>query len=230
MHNDISILDEYIASDERLQASGVKAELIANGALNFDRLMKIGKGTLEIHEIDFNGQIIPMRLLSMMEETELSHATIIDIERKYPAFKGQIKDMIFNKLYLIKQISRATTVNSIIATCKEIKDTRRLTEDEVGNMSPSEFAYLVSEYQNILKQYNPIINDINDEEIDFLIGEMLNPEKKSITISGLTSVQMKGILMKLSDILLKLEDNMSITSSLIDTSSINESKNQTEIY
>lgn len=228
MHNDISILDEYIASDERLQVNGVKAELIANHGFNFDRLMKIGKGTFELHEINFNGQIIPIRLLSMMEEIELTHATIIDIERKYPAFKGGMKDMLYNKLYLIKQISRSTTVNATIVACKEIKDTRRLTEDEVSSMSPPEFAYLVTEYQKILKEYNPIINDINDEEIDFLIGELLNPEKKSITIDGLTSVQMKGILMKLSGVLIELEDNTSITNSLTDTSSINGNKNQIE--
>jgi len=225
MHDNISMLDDYIASDERLQINGIKAELIANHGLDFDRLMKIGKGTFELHEINFNGQIIPIRLLGMREETELMHETIVDIERKYPAFKGNMKDIMFNKLYLVKQISRATTVNVTIATCKDIKDTRRLTEDEVSSMSPPEFAYLVSEYQNILKQYNPIVNDINEEEIDFLIGEILNPEKKSITIDGLTSVQMKGILMKLSDVLIKLEDNTSITNSLIDTSSINENRN-----
>lgn len=222
MNNEISYIDEYIASDERLQANGVKTELIANHGLRFERIMKIGKGAFEIHEINFNGQIIPIRLLTMKEQRELQHSTIIDMQRKYPEFKGALYNMNYEKLYQIKEISKATTVNPTIASCKEIKDTRRLTEDEVDGMSPPEFAYLVSEYQNLMRQYNPILNEVKDEEIDFLIGEILNPEKKSITIDGLTFAQTRGMLKKLSDILIELEDNTSITSSLLDISTINE--------
>ena len=222
----MSYIDEYIASDERLQHNGVKAELIANHGFNFERLMSISKGTFETHDITFNGKVIPMRLLSMKEERELQHQTIIDMDTLYPKFKGALYNINFEKLQLIKMISLATTVNPTIEACKGIPDSRRLTERDVDQMAATEFAYIVSEYQRLQKEYNPIINEISDEEINLLIGEILNPEKKSITISGLTLLQMRSILMKLSDILIKLEGNISITDSLIDISTINENNQQ----
>jgi len=222
MNNGKSYIDEYTSQDERFNQPGVKAELIANHGLDFERVVKIGKGTRTIHQVNINGIDVPMRLLSMEETAKLQHQTIIDMKTKYPEFKGLLYNLNFERIFNIKQISRATTVCKESANCKEIPDTRYFTEDEISGMTAVEFASLLNAYIKLEADYNPVIDEISEESIVQLMEELCDPEKKSITIAGLTSAQMSKVLEKTYEMLIKLEENTSIIKSLQDMLSINE--------
>jgi len=212
------ILNEYIEQDPRLQDDFVKKEIRANNlGLNFDRLIKIGKGTREIHYTKIFDREIPLRLISRDEEDKLLYDCVLEMAEKFPQFKGKLYDLIFNKLYLKKQISLATS------PCIEASNYKRyLSEEEVGSLPSSTLAAVITEYQRLEKEYNPEINQIDDKQVDFLLMELLDPAKKSRTLIGLTTSQMYSTLNKLLDIVIELEDNTSITDSLTDTSLDNQ--------
>lgn len=207
------ILNEYIEQDPRLQDPKVKNEIRANNlGLNFERLIKIGKGTREIHYTKIFDKEIPLRLISRDEEDNLLYKCVLEMAEKFPQFKGKLYDIIFNKMYLKKQLSLATSV------CIEVPNKRYLSEDETGSLPSSTFAAIVTEYQRLEKEYNPEINQIDDEEVNFLLGRLLDPTKKSTIMTGLTTSQMYSTLSRLLDILIELEDTTSIIDSLTDTS------------
>ncbi len=208
----MSLIDEYVEQDKRLQDPEVKREILANNlGLNFERLVKIGKGTYEIHYTNIYGDEIPLRVISRDEETYLQHDCVSEMAKKFPLFKGAIYNVNFEKMFQKKLISLATSV-SVHTPSK-----RHFTEDDVGSLPSYTLAALITEYQRLEREYNPVINAIDDEQIDFLLARLLDPEKKSITMTGLTSNQTSSSLSRLLDILIELEVNTSITASLIDT-------------
>lgn len=211
------ILNEYIEQDPRLQDPQVKNEIRANNlGLNFERLIKIGKGTREIHYTKIFGKDIPLRLISRDEEDKLLYECVLEMAEKFPQFKGKLYDIIFNKMFLKKSISLATSA------CIEAPNKRYLSEEETGSLPSSTFAAIYTEYERLEKEYNPEINQIDDKEVDFLLMRLLDPTKKSIIMTGLTTSQMYSTLNKLLDIVIELEDNISIIDSLTDTSLDNQ--------
>jgi hypothetical protein len=213
----MSIIDEYVEQDKRLQDPEVKREIVANNlGLNFERLIKIGKGTREIHYTKIYGEEIPLRVISRDEETHLQHSCVVEMAEKFPHFKGLLFNINFEKMFQKKLISLATSV------CIEATSKRYLSEDEVGSLTSYTLAALVTEYERLEKEYNPTINQIDEEEVNRLLVRLLDPEKKSIIMTGLTSNQTSNALNKLLDVVIELEGNTSIIDSLIDTSSVNQ--------
>lgn len=211
-YNQQEFLDNYTQQDSRLQKPHVKTEIIANNlGLNFERSAKIGKGVREIHEVNIFEDVVPIRLLSMREEREVKHATFIEMQ-KFPNFKSgtTLYDQEFNKIIFRKMISLATT------PCPEYTkdDQRYLREIDLDEIPPATFAELINAYKALELEYNPTINQIDEENIRFLVGEMLDPEKKLAIIAGLTLSQLRATQNVLLEMIMSLEDNTSITQSL----------------
>jgi hypothetical protein len=215
-----SVIDEYIEQDERLQNPQVTREIRANNlGLDFEKVLKIGKGTRETHHLNLYGKNIPIRLISLHEQRCLKHQCIIEMEKTYPYFKGRLYDINLDQLFLEKSISLAT---SSCIEAANIPGDRYLSEDDVGSLPPPTFAAIITEYQRIQLEYNPEINQIDDNEVDYLLMRLLDPTKKSIIMTGLTSSQMYSALSKSLDIMIGLEGITSIIDSLNSTSIDNQ--------
>jgi hypothetical protein len=213
----MSIIDEYVEQDKRLQDPEVKREIVANNlGLNFERLIKIGKGTREIHYTKIYGENVPLRVISRDEETHLQHGCIVEMAEKFPHFKGALFNINFERMFQKKLISLATSV------CIEAPHKRYLSEDEIGALPSYTLAALVTEYERLEREYNPAINEIPEEEVNLLLARLLDPTKKSIIMTGLTSSQIYSTLSKSLDVMIELGDITSIIDSLIDTSSVNQ--------
>lgn len=205
------VLDWYGDQDSRLKDPEIVAEIIANrDNIDFDTLMSVGKGSAEIHYVKIMGDNIPFRVLTQKEERMIKHATHVEIQND-PLYQFSKNDSAeFFKLYMKKAISLATS------PCIQVTDDkhRHYTEAKLDNMPAVTFASIVTAYQQIEREYNPGLGQFDNESIRILIGELLNPEKKSILLAGMTSLQMRSILEILFDRMIGQQDNITIATLL----------------
>ncbi len=179
--------------------------------LTFSKVLKIGKGAYNTEWIDINGEEIPLRLLSIEEEDTIKFETNKEFKDKSSLYFGMKDDIaMYERVFMIKVISKATTLNpeSGIPPYLSVKD--------IKAMPNTSFAGLIWHYQRLEKEYNPRVGEISDKETDFLIGELLDPEKKSMFMDSLTFLQMRSILSKLLEVVTEVGDNISTMTLLED--------------
>jgi len=160
----MAYLKNYAQQDKRLQNKITMTELVANNqGINFERLMHIGKGVREIHVVKIFGQEIPIRALSIREERLCRHNTYNYI-KQYPEFIPGTMDYAaqFDRAFFRKAISLATS------SCPEYTKDCYFTEDDLDELPPATFAYLVNQYlqtdcpplpygiANILNPFQPL--------------------------------------------------------------------------
>ena len=183
--------------------------LINAKGLTLSRVLRIGKGAYNTEWLEINGQQIPMRLLSIEEEDTLRFETMKEFKNQSSIYFGMKDDVgLYERLYMIKSVSLSTTLNPDSGVSPY------LTEKDIKAMPNSSFAALLWHYQRLEKEYNPRVGEVADEEVDFLIGELLDPEKKSIFMDGLTFLQMRAILLVFLEYVTNLGANIGTFSSL----------------
>lgn len=209
----MAYLQEYAQQDKRLENPKAKAELIANNkGINFERLMKIGRGVREIHSIEVFGEIVPMRVLSQAEHRICKHDAFVymkQYEQFVPGTMAYASE--WDLAYFRKAISLSTS------SCPEYTQDRYYTEDDLDFMSPVTFAYLITMYERLEDKYNPDISNISEEEIHNLIKELQDPAKKSQLLTGMTLNQYARVTIKLLEMLTGQKDNIVLSSLLEDS-------------
>lgn len=209
----MAYLQEYAKQDKRLENPKVKAELIANNdGINFERLMKMGKGSREIHVIEVFGEAVPMRVLTQKEQRLCKHNTFIYM-KQYPEFVPGTMAYAseWDLAYFRKTISLSTS------PCPEYTEDRYYTEDDLDSLPPVTFAYLITMYERLEDKYNPDISSIPEEEIQNLIKELQDPAKKSQLLTGMTLNQYARVTIRLLEMLTGQKDNIVLSSLLEDS-------------
>ncbi len=209
--NQTDYLDEYCKQDKRL--SKARTEIIANNrGINFERLMGIGRGVREIHTITIYGQEIPIRVLSMREERLCKQQTYVAM-KSFPEFPPDSEDYAieFNKTLLRKMVSMSTS------SCPEFPQDAFLREVDLEEMPAMTFAELLNKYRAFEIEYNPELNQLDEQQINILIGELRDPSKKYQLLTGMTLSQHVAVTSRLLEMLNGREDNIAILTSLEDS-------------
>ena len=206
-------VDNYINSDDSLKSHRSVLEAKINSNV-FEKLINANQGLRKIHYIDYNGSKIPMRLLSTMEGILIKHETCREFA-KFPEFMGGENNPIFNKLELIKTLSWVTSPSP------ELVDKAYLDEEAVGSLPDVAFAYLINEYQKLNTEYNLAYHPDMDEDISYILsaifdGAPLN-EKTLVLLNGLTSSMLLQIIIRLCNVIIKLEENTQFITLLQDS-------------
>jgi hypothetical protein len=222
---------DYLASikqvDERYDIAGVKTEIAKQSdTLTFYRLMRLMDGVRFTHKVEVNGQVIPMRLITIGEEEQLLRECIQQItndpiESKIP---GQ-----FEKVFLIKKLSLASSVFMDNGKSCEInklapieqKQYRFFSENDIKNLTQMEFAKLAEAYNNIELEYNTDPSNVSDEEVANFIGNLLDEKKTPMAMWELLMSsdlhKLRKTSIKLCEIIRKHEDNIRLGQLLEDT-------------
>ena len=213
--------NEYVAHDERL--SKHKDFLERSGiASTFNKLVKANAGVRKIHNINYNGTIFPMRLLTLQEIDNIHWQTLKEM-KEYPEYMGGEDHPFFIRRELIKQLSKITTPSP------EINEPF-LTEQEAWNLPEVAFFYLKDQYDKLNLEYNLAYNPNVHEDITKIIALILDgvplTEKKLALLSGLSFSTVLSITIRLFEALIRLEDNAQYITLLENL--INKTNNETQ--
>lgn len=215
------IITEVLDQDERRRKDPKNPFLVNEKGLNLTRVIKIGKGVYNTEWIDFCGEKVPLRLLSIEEEDRVKFETHRELKSEKSIYREMKDDpAVFERVYLCKLLSLATTPNPDSGIEPFLK------EKEIRALPAGSFAGLVWHYQMLEKEYNPRIGSISEDEINFLITELFDAKKKSICMNGLNFLQMQSVLSKLLDIVKDVGANIGMLNSLEDIKAQEKSSTQ----
>jgi len=143
-----------------------------------------------------------------------------EFKNKSSIYFGMSEDAgLYERLFMIKTISLSTTLNPDSGIPPYI------SEKDLKAMPNTSFATFLWHYQRLEKEYSPRVGEIPDEEINFLIGELLDTKKKSIFMDGLTFLQMRAVILTLLDYVIDVGGNIGTISSLNDLNEQGKSTN-----
>lgn len=136
--------------------------------INYDKLECMRNGVHSSLEINFDGLLLNLRLLSQREVHQINievrkEINSIPAELRYPGFDAYI--------YTKKILSKATTASPE-------EKIPVLSEDTVDGMTPDQQMTLMQIWSDFNKECNPYIDNMKDEEIGELYEELKkNPQQ-----------------------------------------------------
>ena len=168
----------------------------AKASSAYDKLECMRNGVHSTMEIDFDGLLLNMRLLSQREINQINvdvrkEINSIPEELRYPGFESFI--------YTKKILSKATT------SCPEANDAF-LTEDAIDLMTPDQQMILMQIWSDFNKDCCPVVDNMTDEQVNNLYEEL---KKNPRQANNFTPWQLRKVLFLCLVILTQLLDKSS---------------------
>jgi len=159
--------------------------------VQYDKLESMRNGVHSSLEIDFDGLLLNLRLLSQKEIHKINMDVRDDInktptELRYPGFEAY--------LYTRKILSKATT------SCPE-DVLPKLSEDTIDMMTPDQQECLMRVWADFNKECCPVVDNMSDDEITSLYEEL---KKNPIQANNFTPWQLRKVLFLCLTILTEL--------------------------
>lgn len=191
---------------ERKKVASTKKELMANVnnlsqdvkfdrlKVQYDKLESMRNGVHSSLEIDFDGLLLDLRLLSQKEIHQInmdvrSEINKVPQELRYPGFESFI--------YTRKILSKSTT------SCPEDKSPK-ISEDSIDAMTPDQQSALMQVWADFNKECCPVVDKMSDEEIGELFDEL---KKNPLQANNFTPWQLRKVLFLCLVTLTKLVGN-----------------------
>lgn len=164
--------------------------------VQYDKLESMRNGVHSNMELDFDGLLLNMRLLSQREIHEINKKVREEINSvpenlRYPGFEAFI--------YTKKILSKATT------SCPE--DTSPfLSEDSIDTMTPDQQMALMQIWSDFNKDCCPVVDNMTDDQVNNLYEEL---KKNPRQANNFTPWQLRKVLFLCLIILTQLLDKSS---------------------
>lgn len=168
--------------------------------VQYEKLECMRNGVHSNMELDFDGLLLNMRLLSQREINQINievrrEVNSIPIELRYPGFEAFI--------YTKKILSKATT------SCPEDINPM-LSEDSIDTMTPDQQMVLMQIWSDFNKECCPVIDNMTDDQVNSLYEEL---KKNPLQVNNFTPWQLRKALFLCLIILTQLLDKSSMKLS-----------------
>ena len=188
---------KIVSSDKELMANINNLQAEAEGfgiKVDYDKLKCMRNGVHSRMEVNFDGLLINMRLLSQREISQINAEVRVEIngireELRYPGFDSGI--------YARKILSKATTRSP-----EELKPD--LAEQTIDSFTPDQQQALMQVWSDFNKECCPVIDDMTDEEVGELYQEL---KKNPLQANNLLPWQLRKVLFLSLMMLTKLTGN-----------------------
>lgn len=167
--------------------------------VQYDKLECMRNGVHSSMELDFDGLLLNMRLLSQREINLINievrrEVNSIPTELRYPGFEAFI--------YTKKILSKATT------SCPEDL-APMLSEDSIDSMTPDQQMVLMQIWSDYNKECCPVVDNMTDEQVNNLYEEL---KKNPLQANNFLPWQLRKVLFLCLIILTQLTDKSSMKS------------------
>jgi len=167
--------------------------------VQYDKLECMRNGVHSSMELDFDGLLLNMRLLSQREISQINievrrEVNSIPQELRYPGFESFI--------YTKKILSKATT------SCPEDMSPM-LSEDSIDSMTPDQQMVLMQIWSDYNKECCPVVDNMTDEQVNNLYEEL---KKNPLQANNFLPWQLRKVLFLCLIILTQLTDKSSMKS------------------
>jgi hypothetical protein len=162
--------------------------------VQYDKLESMRNGVHSTLELDFDGLLLNLRLLSQKE----IHNIQIDVRREINAIPQELRYPGFESgIYCRKVLSKATT--------KSPEDlVPSLSEETIDAMTPDQQSILMQVFSDYNKECSPCIDNMTDEEVGQLYDEL---KKNPRQANNFTPWQLRKVLFFSLLMITKLTDN-----------------------
>lgn len=169
-------------------------------SVQYDKLESMRNGVHSNMEVDFDGLLLNMRLLSQRE----IHQINLDVRREINSIPQELRYSGFESfIYTKKILSRATT------SCPEDK-IPALSEDSIDSMTPDQQMILMQIWSDFNKECCPVIDNMTDDQVNNLYDEL---KKNPRLANNFTPWQLRKVLFLCLIILTQLLDKSSMKLS-----------------
>lgn len=168
--------------------------------VQYDKLECMRNGVHSNMELDFDGLLLNMRLLSQREIHQINidvrkEINSIPQELRYPGFEAFI--------YTKKILSKSTT------SCPE-DISPALSEDSIDTMTPDQQMILMQIWTDFNKDCCPVVDNMTDDQVNSLYEEL---KKNPLQANNFTPWQLRKVLFLCLIILTQLLDKSSMKLS-----------------
>ncbi len=168
--------------------------------VQYDKLECMRNGVHSNMELDFDGLLLNMRLLSQREIHQINIAVRKEInsipeELRYPGFEAFI--------YTKKILSKTTT------SCPE-DVLPMLSEDSIDSMTPDQQMVLMQIWTDFNKDCCPVIDDMTDDQVNNLYEDL---KKNPRLANNFTPWQLRKVLFLCLILITQLTDKSSMKLS-----------------
>lgn len=168
--------------------------------IQYDKLECMRNGVHSNMEVDFDGLLLNMRLLSQRE----IHQINIEVRKKINSIPEEVRYPGFESfIYTAKILSKATT------PCPE-DPIPGLSEDSIDSMTPDQQMVLMQIWSDFNKECCPVVDNMTDEQINNLYEEL---KKNPRQANNFTPWQLRKVLFLCLVLLTQLLDKSSMKLS-----------------
>lgn len=168
-------------------------------SVQYDKLECMRNGVHSNMEIDFDGLLLNLRLLSQREISQIN----IDVRREINTIPQELRYPGFETfIYTKKILSKATT------SCPEDK-VPTLSEDSIDTMTPDQQVVLMQVWSDFNKECCPVVDSMTDDQVNSLYEEL---KKNPLQVNNFTPWQLRKVLFVCLILLTQLTDKLSTRS------------------
>lgn len=169
--------------------------------VQYDKLESMRNGVHSNMELDFDGLLLNLRLLSQREITQIN----IDVRREINTIPQELRYPGFEAFIYTKKILSKTTTS-----CPEDKSPM-LSEDSIDTMTPDQQMCLMQIWTDFNKDCCPVIDNMTDDQVNALYEEL---KKNPLQVNNFTPWQLRKVLFLCLVTITQLVDKSFMKSSL----------------